>query len=50
MMRLFIATLLLWAVPALAGSDRAGVFDYYVLSLSWSPTWCAQEGAARGAA
>ncbi|MFV0245926.1 MAG: ribonuclease T2 family protein [Qingshengfaniella sp.] len=31
-------------------ADTAGQFDYYVLSLSWSPNWCAQEGAARGAA
>ncbi|MEE4188520.1 MAG: ribonuclease T2 [Roseobacter sp.] len=23
-------------------------FDYYVLSLSWSPNWCAIEGDARG--
>lgn len=27
----------------------AGRFDYYVLSLSWSPTWCALTGDARGA-
>ncbi|MBT8410153.1 MAG: ribonuclease T2 [Alphaproteobacteria bacterium] len=33
---------------ALAESERAGDFDYYVLSLSWSPTWCALEGDARG--
>ncbi|MGX0977748.1 ribonuclease T2 [Roseovarius sp. MBR-51] len=33
-----------------AQSGKAGVFDYYVLSLSWSPTWCALEGDARGAA
>ncbi|WP_299694106.1 ribonuclease T2 [uncultured Tateyamaria sp.] len=42
--------LLLWlmlALPAMA-QDRAGVFDYYVLSLSWSPNWCAYEGDARG--
>lgn len=42
------AVLLLAALPAWA--DRAGVFDYYVLSLSWSPTWCALEGRERGAA
>lgn len=42
------AVLLLAALPARA--DRAGVFDYYVLSLSWSPTWCALEGRERGAA
>ena len=29
--------------------DRAGQFDYYVLSLSWSPTWCALDGDARDA-
>jgi ribonuclease T2 len=33
--------------PARA-DDRAGVFDYYVLALSWTPTWCALEGDARG--
>lgn len=33
--------------PALAEGERAGDFDYYVLSLSWSPTWCALEGDAR---
>ncbi len=32
---------------ALAEGERAGDFDYYVLSLSWSPTWCALEGDAR---
>ena len=35
--------------PAHAGGERAGDFDYYVLSLSWSPTWCAIEGDDRGA-
>ncbi|WP_158966726.1 ribonuclease T2 family protein [Chachezhania sediminis] len=28
--------------------ERAGVFDYYVLSLSWSPNWCLREGDAKG--
>ncbi|MDS9466536.1 ribonuclease T2 [Paracoccus sp. MBLB3053] len=28
--------------------DRAGQFDYYVLSLSWSPSWCAIEGREEG--
>ena len=32
---------------AWAEGERAGEFDYYVLSLSWSPTWCAIEGDAR---
>ncbi|MEM9577301.1 MAG: ribonuclease T2 [Pseudomonadota bacterium] len=31
-----------------ASADTAGAFDYYVLSLSWSPNWCALEGDARG--
>ncbi|MDK3017374.1 ribonuclease T2 [Pseudodonghicola flavimaris] len=42
--------ILLWlmmALPALADGDRAGAFDYYVLSLSWSPNWCATDGDAR---
>jgi ribonuclease T2 len=30
------------------GSDTPGAFDYYVLSLSWSPNWCVLEGDARG--
>ena len=34
---------------ALAKGERAGAFDYYILSLSWSPSWCALEGDARGA-
>lgn len=36
---------------SLAASERrAGDFDYYVLALSWSPTWCALTGDARDAA
>ena len=42
-----IALLICLATP-LAAQDRAGEFDYYVLSLSWSPNWCAREGDARG--
>ncbi|MDO5612035.1 MAG: ribonuclease T2 [Paracoccus sp. (in: a-proteobacteria)] len=38
---------------ALAGTaaarDVAGQFDYYVLALSWSPSWCASTGDDRGA-
>jgi len=33
---------------ARAEGERAGDFDYYVLALSWSPTFCALEGEARG--
>lgn len=32
---------------ARAEGERAGEFDYYVLSLSWSAAWCALEGDAR---
>jgi ribonuclease T2 len=28
-------------------SHKAGVFDYYVLALSWSPTYCADRGNTR---
>ena len=39
-----IALLAVFALPARA--EEAGRFDYYVLSLSWSPTWCALQGDA----
>ncbi|MEP5762055.1 MAG: ribonuclease T2 [Litoreibacter sp.] len=42
--------LALWAMMcggALAEGEAAGEFDYYVMSLSWSPNWCATEGDAR---
>lgn len=48
-MRRVIAALLLAAAPASAGGT-AGEFDYYVMALSWSPNWCAREGAAGGSA
>ncbi|MDQ7070619.1 MAG: ribonuclease T2 [Rhodobacterales bacterium] len=35
------------APVAYAKGERSGKFDYYVLSLSWSPNWCAIEGDAR---
>ncbi|MFP7570160.1 ribonuclease T2 family protein [Marivita sp. S2033] len=38
---------LVMATAAAARGERSGAFDYYVLSLSWSPTWCAIEGDAR---
>jgi ribonuclease T2 len=40
---------LCFAAPAMlrADGEKAGQFDYYVLSLSWSPNWCALEGDAR---
>jgi len=33
-----------------AAADTAGDFDYYILSLSWSPAWCAAAGDRRSAA
>ncbi|MEL6533529.1 MAG: ribonuclease T2 [Pseudomonadota bacterium] len=32
-----------------AEGERSGEFDYYVLALSWTPSWCAIEGDDRGA-
>ncbi|MBS0126384.1 ribonuclease T2 family protein [Thetidibacter halocola] len=43
----WLVALLLSVTAALAEGERAGEFDYYVLALSWSPTWCALEGDAR---
>lgn len=37
------------ALPCLA-RDVAGQFDYYVLSLSWSPSWCAGQSVQGGGA
>ena len=42
--------LLIWmlmALPSWGEGEKAGEFDYFVLSLSWSPNWCAYEGDAR---
>ncbi len=33
---------------SLRADGVSGEFDYYVLSLSWSPNWCEIEGDARG--
>lgn len=48
-MRLFLLAIaaLCWSGPARAEGERAGDFDYYVLSLSWSAAWCALEGDFR---
>ena len=35
------------AQPAVAKNELAGKYDYFVLSLSWSPNWCAIEGDAK---
>ncbi|KAF0676476.1 Ribonuclease [Profundibacterium mesophilum KAUST100406-0324] len=49
MRALLLTALIALAGPALSEGERAGDLDYYVLSLSWSPTWCALTGTARGA-
>ncbi|WP_163848588.1 ribonuclease T2 family protein [Pseudooceanicola aestuarii] len=41
------ALVLASALPLRAEGEIAGEFDYYVLALSWSPTWCTLEGRAR---
>lgn len=46
-MRVFLVWLLSVGA-AFADGEKAGEFDYYVLALSWSPTWCALEGDQRG--
>ncbi len=39
-----LAVLLLFNFSAQSRADQAGKFDFYVLALSWSPTYCKQEG------
>lgn len=39
------AAILAVAGPARAQQDIPGRFDFYVLSLSWSPTYCEAQGA-----
>ena len=40
--------LLLIAAGGARAGDTAGAFDYYVLSLGWSATWCELTGDRRG--
>jgi ribonuclease T2 len=44
---LLVLAALCWPFQAMADGERAGDFDYYVLSLSWSAAWCALEGDSR---
>jgi ribonuclease T2 len=46
MRRAVIAALLAVIGASATAQDRAGEFDYYVLALSWSPSWCETEGDA----
>lgn len=39
--------LMIWGSAARADGEKAGDFDYYVMSLSWSANWCALTGDAR---
>jgi ribonuclease T2 len=41
-----VSRLALIAVAALAAQSAPAPFDYYVLSLSWAPAFCAQPNAA----
>lgn len=51
---IFAAFAALAALPVLAGGgaahaqSRSGNFDFYVLALSWSPSFCALEGREKG--
>ena len=45
---LCLLALLLTGARAVA-DDKAGEFDYYVMALSWAPSWCLIEGDARDA-
>ncbi|MEC9368801.1 MAG: ribonuclease T2 [Pseudomonadota bacterium] len=44
-----IAGLACWSLAASEASagGKPGVFDYYTLTLSWSPTWCETDGKGR---
>lgn len=46
-LRAALATILLALVPTSLAAAEPGDFDFYVLALSWSPTYCASEGANR---
>lgn len=43
----WVAGFCLAGAAAFAEGEPAGDFDYYVMSLSWSPNWCALEGDSR---
>lgn len=61
MRRLFLALGIVLLAAALAlnalgpkggqpgSGDASDTFDYYLLTLSWSPNWCAETGDSRGA-
>lgn len=45
--RAALAAILLTLFPASLPAAEPGDFDFYVLALSWSPTYCASEGSNR---
>ena len=47
---LMLAVLVGLSQGALAKQERAGQFDYYVLALSWSPTFCRSQAGQRNPA
>ncbi len=46
-MKAALTALTLVLASSAAAQDTAGDFDYYVMSLSWSPNWCDLEGRVR---
>lgn len=48
MIKTLFAVAVLAPFTALAKGERAGDFDYYVMALSWSPSWCELEGDRKG--
>lgn len=48
-MRAMIKSLVVWAAMLSGARASAEGFDYYLLALSWSPSWCAAQGRAEGA-
>lgn len=49
MTRLLLTALIALCPLTTRAEDVAGRFDYYILALSWSPSWCSAEGDAREA-
>lgn len=49
MTRILLCLLLALIPLTTRAQDMAGRFDYYVLSLSWSPGWCSATGDGRNA-
>lgn len=43
-----LAAALLFICASAQAQDRPGDFDFYVLALSWSPSYCAAEGTREG--